>query len=95
MKQDLQRLKEISEVACYGKQLNKILDSSKRQALEINSSKLTSTIIDDLNLLSMVMRHLDLPSDLMNVQAKLQQLILYESGGHYHRTMEYEKEYGM
>jgi hypothetical protein len=67
MKQDLQRLKKISEGSCYGKQLNKILDSSKRLALEINSSKLTSTISDDLK---------------------------YESGGHYHRTMEYEKEYG-
>jgi hypothetical protein len=94
MKQDLQRLKKTSEVACYGKQLNKILDSSKRLALEINSSKLTSTISDDLKLPSLAIQHLGLPSELMGVQAKLQQLILYESGGHYHRTMEYEKEYG-
>jgi hypothetical protein len=50
MEQDIKKLKEISEVACYGKQLNKILDSSKQLALEINSSKLTSTISDDLNL---------------------------------------------
>jgi hypothetical protein len=47
IEQDIKKLKEISEVACYGKQLNKILDSSKQLALEINSSKLTSTISDD------------------------------------------------
>jgi len=95
MEQDIQRLKKISEVACYGKQLNKVLDSSKRLALEISFSKITSTISDDLKLPSLAMNHLGLPSELMDVQAKLQQLILYESGGHYHRTMEYEKEYGM
>ncbi|EFX74642.1 hypothetical protein DAPPUDRAFT_307200 [Daphnia pulex] len=91
---DIQRLKEKSELGLYGKGLNSFFDSSKRLALQIDASKLTSTIIDDLNLLSMVMRHLDLPSDLMNVQAKLRQLILYESDGHYQCTSESEKEYG-
>ncbi len=95
MEQEIQRLKTVSEVACYGKQLNKILDSSKWLALEINSSKLTSTIFYVLKLPSLAMHHLGLPSELMDVQAKLQQLILYESGGHYHRTMESEKEYDM
>ncbi|XP_046443523.1 uncharacterized protein LOC124193644 [Daphnia pulex] len=91
---DIQRLKEKSELGLYGKGLNSFFDSSKRLALQIDASKLTSTIIDDLNLLSMVMRHLDLPSDMMNVQAILHQLILYESDGHYQCTSEPEKEYG-
>ncbi len=95
MEQDIQRLKEKSELGLYGKGLNKFFDSSKILALQIDASKITSTIFDDLNLLSMVMHHLDLPSDLMNVQAKLHQLILYETDGHYQRTSESEKEYGM
>ncbi|EFX74645.1 hypothetical protein DAPPUDRAFT_251635 [Daphnia pulex] len=60
----------------------------------MDASKLTSTIINDLKLLSMVMHHLDLPSDLMNVQANLHQLILYESDGHYQRISESQKEFG-
>jgi hypothetical protein len=95
LEQDIQRLKEKSELGLYGKGLNSFFDSSKRLAFQIDALKLTSTIIDDLNLLSMVMRHLDLPSDLMNVQANLHQLILYESHGHYKRTSESQKEFGM
>jgi hypothetical protein len=71
------------------------LDCSKKFALQIDASKLASTISDDLSLTSMVMHHLDLPSELMNVQAKLDQLILYESGGHYQCVLESGKEYGM
>ncbi|EFX74643.1 hypothetical protein DAPPUDRAFT_108658 [Daphnia pulex] len=91
---DIQKVKEISEIVLCGRGLNRFFDSSKILAFQIDSSKLTSTIIDDLNLLSLVMHHLDLPSDLMNVQAKLHQLILYESDGHYQLTSESEKEYG-
>ena len=48
-----------------------------------------------MSLSSLVMNHLELPSELMNVQAKLDHMILYESGGHYQHTLDSEKEYGM
>jgi hypothetical protein len=96
LEQDIQRVKEICEIGLGGRGLNRFFDSSKILAFQIDASKLTSTIIDDLNLLSIVMHHLNLPSDLINVQAKLHQLILFESDGHYQqRTSESQKEFGM
>lgn len=95
MEQDIQRLKETSQISYCVRGCNKVLDSSKRLAFEIDASKLISTIATDLSLPLMVMDHLGLPSELMNIQANLDQLILYDSGCHYRCIVESEKEHGM
>lgn len=71
------------------------MDSSNRLALEVDGKKIDSTTAEEMSLSSLVMNHLELPSELMNVQAKLDHMILYESGGHYQHTLDSEKEYGM
>ena len=93
--QDFQRLKKVSSPSFHGKGFNKFLDSSKRLAFEVDGKKIGSTIAEDLSLSSLVVNHLELPSEFMNVQAKLDHMILYESGGHYQHTFDSEKEYGM
>ena len=95
MDQDIQRLKETSQISYCGKGYNKFLDYSKKRAFEVDAAKIFSTTAEDLGLSSLVMHHLDLPSELMNVRANLDQLIVYETGCHYNHIMELEKECGM
>lgn len=90
--QDVQKLKEISERAQFGKGFNKSVDPSLRQAWEIDSLKL----LDNVDLPLLVTPHLDFPAELLNVQiqAKLDKLLLFETAGHYKRNMKSEKEFG-
>ena len=92
--QDVQRLKKISQDAPYGKGKNTHLDPLIRKAMQIDKSKIISTAPVDLGLSSHVVRLLNLPADLMDVEVKLDELILYESGGHYQRTLYSKKESG-
>ena len=36
-----------------------------------------------------------MPAEFVHVEAELDQLILYETGGHYKRTLEHEKKLGI
>ena len=88
-------MKQISEEAPYGKGYNSFLDPFIRKAIQINSSKIISTAPENLDLSSHVLRLLDLPPELMEIEAKLDQLILYETGGHYKHVLDSKKETGM
>lgn len=87
----MQRLKGISKKAEYGKGCNKYLDPTMTEAWEIDSSKLDQNM--DWSLL--ITSHLGFPSDLLNIQAKLDKLILYEAGGHYERNVKSENVFGI
>ena len=71
------------------------MDPLIRKAMLINQSKIIPTTPVELCLVSHVVRLLDLPTDLMDVEVKLDQLILYESGGHYKRDLDSKKEPGV
>ena len=71
------------------------MDPLFRKAMLIDQSKIISTTPVDFCLASHVVRLLDLSTDLMDVEMKLDRLILYESGGHYKRDLVYKKEPGM
>ena len=91
--QDVTRLKEISQQAPYGTGNNNYVDPLIRKAMQIDRSEIISTTPVDLCLASHVVHLLDLPStDLMDIEVKLDQLILYESGGHYKRDLDSKKE---
>ena len=61
--------------------------------MQIDRSEIISTTPVDLCLASHVVHLLDLPStDLMDIEVNLDQLILYESGGHYKRDLDSKKE---
>ncbi len=92
IKQDLKRLKGISEPALCGKGCNQFLDPLKIQALKIEASKVL--LPKELDLSSLIVSHLGLPVASINVQAKLAKLILYETGGHYKRDYNFEKKMG-
>ena len=90
------RLKEISHQAPYGRGNNNYVDPLIRKAMMIDQSKIIPTTPVELCLVSYVIRLLDLPTDLMmDVEVKLDQLILYESGGHYKRDLHSKKEPGV
>ena len=89
------RLKEISHQAPYGRGNNNYVDLLIRKAMLIDQSKIIPTTPVELCLVSHVVRLLDLPTDLMDVEVKLDQLILYESGGHYKRDLHSKKEPGV
>ena len=90
------RLKEISHQAPYGRGNNNYVDPLIRKAMLIDQSKIIPTTPVELCLVSYVIRLLDLPTDLMmDVEVKLDQLILYESGGHYKRDLHSKKEPGV
>ena len=79
----------------YGRENNNYVNPLIRKALLIDQSKIISTAPVDLCLASHAVGVLDLPTDMMDVEMKLDQLILYESGGHYKRDLVSKKEPGM
>ena len=81
--QDFSKLKDNSDKSYHGQGLNISYDPSLKEALEINGSRVC-LISENLDLSSLIIHHMGLPSnELLNVQAKLRKLMLYEIGGHY------------
>ena len=65
------------------------VDSSVCQAWQIDSSKILSTTPKNLDLSSLALKYFEFPSELMiKVQAKLNKVVMYQSGGHYKRDCE-------
>ncbi len=84
-------MKEISKIAPHGKGYNKYFDPSKRQAWEIDSSK----IADHFDLPMLITPHMGFSNNLMkNVKTKFDKLILYEIDGHYTHNLKSENVFG-
>ena len=87
-------MKHISKVSPYGKGFNRYVDHSIRSALEIDSSNIISP--ENLNFLlsSLAVHNLGLCTQ-MKIKTKLSQLILYETGDHFKRNLDSEKNFGI
>ena len=80
----MKKLLQISVEAPFGKGKNMYVDYSVRKARHIDASKILSTTPTNL-----VLNHFELPSELMmKVQAKLNKVVIYQSGCHYKQDCE-------
>ncbi len=84
-------MKKVSEEAPFGKGKNVSLDPALRQARQLDAQKVILTTPENLGLSTLVVDNLGLPSELIKVQAKLANVILYENGGHYERDFHCSK----
>ena len=66
------------------------MDPSWRLASQLNANRLITTP-ENLGISSLVVDHFGLPFKLMKVQANLENVIVYESGGHYLRDFNCSK----
>ena len=71
-----------------------MFDSSVVDYQEIESYKILSTTPSSLDLLSLIIRQLGLPTASMDVEAKFEKLVIYETGGHNKQDFYYEKTFG-
>ena len=92
--QDFAKLKKNSTEAPYGKGKNKIFDSSVVNYQEIDSFKVLSTMPASLALSSLIIHQLGLPRASMDIEAKLEKLVIYETGGHNMKDYNIEKTFG-
>ena len=71
-----------------------MFDSSVVDYQEIESYKILSTTPSSLDLSSLIIRQLGLPTASMDVEAKFEKLVIYETGGHNKQNLHYEKTLG-
>lgn len=105
--QDVEKLKDLSELAPYGKGLNVVVDSNMNHAWQLTATKIIAAVPESFftttitEMTSQALSHLQLDwliegdEDNDNrVEVFLQKMLVYDTGGHYRRTRDYEFEEG-
>ena len=86
-----ERLKKIGSPAPFGRGLNSTINPSLRQGWQIEGNKVSIPVDEEEKnfslktrpaLVKLAMTQLGLPVDVVAVEANLNQMLLYDSGGH-------------
>lgn len=80
----MQRLRDISHVSTFGKGLHKHYNPKVRHSREIYP-QFVSIPSDNFGLSSLIINNMNLP-EAINVDVKLDKIILYDTGGHYQQN---------
>ena len=90
----------MSEPVLNGKGLNRALDPATVQAVQIDASKILSTMPKDFfgpnldELASSAVQHLGFPPAVMKIEPQLVKLLLYKKGDHQSCPFDHDEEPG-
>lgn len=93
--QDIDVLKVVSEEVPCGRGCNVSLDVPARLTKQIGAEKVHFITLTKTDIWSAIGCHLGLPINAIDVEIKLDKLVLYETGGDYKQKIINSKQFGI